>query len=82
MNLSLLHPSFAPLPSLSLGRLAVLGLGYVGRPLALGAAAAGFEVMGYDPQPEAREAAAQADWRGKGSFRASADPVQLAGADT
>jgi UDP-N-acetyl-D-glucosamine dehydrogenase len=82
VTLSLLHPSFAPLPSLSRGRLAVLGLGYVGRPLALGAAAAGFEVMGYDPQPQAREAAAQADWRGEGSFRASADPVQLAGADT
>ncbi len=82
MNIGLLHPSIAPLPSLSRGRLAVLGLGYVGRPLALGAAAAGFEVMGYDPQPEAREAAAQAGWRGKGSFGASADPAQLAGADT
>ena len=82
MSLSLIHPHFAPAPRLSRGRLAVLGLGYVGRPLALGAAAAGFEVVGYDPQPEAREAADRADWRGEGSFQASADAAQLAGADT
>jgi len=82
MDTALLHPVFAPTPSLSLGRLAVLGLGYVGRPLALGAAAAGYEVIGYDPAPKARCLANAANHPGRGSFRASPDPAALAGADT
>ncbi|MCA3361836.1 MAG: nucleotide sugar dehydrogenase, partial [Roseomonas sp.] len=60
----------------------MLGLGYVGRPLALGAAAAGYEVIGYDPQPSARDAAGIAHRQNKGGFRTSADPTELAGADT
>jgi nucleotide sugar dehydrogenase len=62
--------------------LAVLGLGYVGQPLALGAAAAGYDVIGFDPAPGARESAAKAHAGGQGSFLASADPAALAGADT
>ncbi|MCA3279002.1 MAG: nucleotide sugar dehydrogenase [Roseomonas sp.] len=62
--------------------MAVLGLGYVGRPLALGAAAAGYEVIGYDPAPEARWLANAASDPGLGSFKASADPAAFAGADT
>ena len=57
----------------------MLGLGYVGRPLALGAAAAGYDVIGFDPAPEARESAEKAH---AGGFRACADPAQLAGAQT
>ncbi len=82
MHLSLLHHTLAPRPRLSRGRLAVLGLGYVGRPLALGAAAAGYEVIGYDPAPEARRLANAARDPGLGNFQASADPATLAGADT
>ncbi len=82
MILSLLHPNLAPAPRLSLGRLAVLGLGYVGRPLALGAAAAGYDVLGYDPAPDACGLANAASEPGLGSFCASADPAALAGADT
>ncbi|MCA3413300.1 MAG: nucleotide sugar dehydrogenase [Roseomonas sp.] len=77
-----MHPGIAPAPSLSRGRLAVLGLGYVGRPLALGAAAAGYDVWGFDPSPTAREIAEKAHVGGHGGFQACADPVQLAGADT
>jgi len=62
--------------------LAVLGLGYVGRPLALGAAAAGYDVIGFDPAPGARESAEKAHADGQGNFRACADPAQLAGAQT
>jgi nucleotide sugar dehydrogenase len=50
--------------------------------LALGAAAAGYEVIGYDPQPEARKAADHAHRPGSGRFRATADPAQLTDADT
>jgi UDP-N-acetyl-D-glucosamine dehydrogenase len=82
VSLSLLHPNLAPAPRLSLGRLAVLGLGYVGRPLALGAAAAGYDVLGYDPAPDACRLANGASEPGLGSFCASADPAALAGADT
>lgn len=82
MSLSLLHPNLAPAPRLSLGRLAVLGLGYVGRPLALGAAVAGYDVLGYDPAPDACGLANAASEPGLGSFCASADPAALAGADT
>ena len=76
-----MHPVRKPVPSLSLGRLAVLGLGYVGRPLALGAASAGYEVIGFDPLPAAREVAGNAHRPGKGSFRAIIDPGELADAD-
>jgi len=62
--------------------LAVLGLGYVGRPLALGAAAAGYDVIGFDPAPGARESAEKAHADGQGNFGACADPAQLAGAQT
>jgi nucleotide sugar dehydrogenase len=62
--------------------LAVLGLGYVGRPLALGAAAAGYDVIGFDPAPRARDSAEKAHAGGQGNFRACADPAQLAGAQT
>lgn len=82
MSLNLLHPFLAPAPRLSRGRLAVLGLGYVGRPLALGAAAAGYEVLGFDPAQRARESAEKAHRGGHGGFRACADPAQLGGADT
>ncbi len=82
MNLRLLHPALAPAPRVSCGRLAVVGLGYVGRPLALGAAAAGYEVIGYDPAPEARWLANAGCDPGLGSFQASADPAALTGADT
>jgi nucleotide sugar dehydrogenase len=82
VSLRLLHPALAPAPRLSRGRLAVLGLGYVGRPLALGAAAAGYEVIGYDPAPEARWLANAGCDPGPGSFQASADPAALSGADT
>jgi nucleotide sugar dehydrogenase len=50
--------------------------------LALGAAAAGYEVIGYDPQPEARKAADQAHRPGSGRFRATGDRAQLTDADT
>ena len=82
MSLDLLHPFLAPAPRLSRGRLAVLGLGYVGRPLALGAAAAGYEVLGFDPAQRARESAEKAHRGGHGGFRVCADPAQLGGADT
>jgi UDP-N-acetyl-D-glucosamine dehydrogenase len=62
--------------------LVVLGLGYVGRPLALGAAAAGYDVIGFDPAPGARDSAEKAHAGGQGNFRACADPAQLAGAQT
>jgi len=60
----------------------VLGLGYVGRGSALGAAAAGYDVVGYDPALEARWLATAGCKQGLGSFHASADPAALAGADT
>ncbi len=60
----------------------MLGLGYVGRPLALGAAAAGYDVIGFDPAPGARESAEKAHADGQGNFGACADPAQLAGAQT
>jgi nucleotide sugar dehydrogenase len=82
VSLRLLHPVLAPAPRLSRGRLAVLGLGYVGRPLALGAAAAGYEVIGYDPAPEACRLANAGSDPGPGSFQAGADPAALSGADT
>ncbi len=40
-------------PAGAAGRVVVIGLGYVGRPLALEAAASGFEVTGYDLDPVA-----------------------------
>ena len=60
----------------------MLGLGYVGRPLALAAAAAGYDVIGFDPAPGARDSAEKAHADGQGKFRACADPAQLAGAQT
>ena len=80
MKLDFLQPSVIPAPRLSHGRLAVLGLGYVGRPLALGAAAAGYDVLGFDPSPGARDSAEKAYAECHGRFRACANPGQLAGA--
>ncbi len=62
----------------------VLGLGHVGLPLALEAAAAGFEVTGCDIDPAAADRAAAA-WRGAGAlgrFAATADPAFLPRAAT
>jgi UDP-N-acetyl-D-glucosamine dehydrogenase len=70
-----------PLPA---GTVAVIGLGYVGRPIALAAAAAGFAVTGFDRDPAAA-AAAEAAWRGLGApgrLAATADPARLPAAQT
>lgn len=77
MSTTLLRPLSLRPPPLSRGRVAVLGLGYVGRPLALGAAAAGYEVLGYDPLPLARQ---QAEMGHPGRFRATGDAADLRGA--
>lgn len=74
-------------PPAGLGRVVVVGLGYVGRPLALEAAASGFEVTGFDLDPRA-VAAARAAWAaapvaGKdGGFAATSDSAVLPPADT
>ena len=60
----------------------MLGLGYVGRPLALGAAAAGYDVLGFDPAPGARETAEKDHASGQGRFRTCANSDQLIGAQT
>lgn len=73
---------------------AVVGLGYVGLPVAIGAALAGFSVIGFDTEPErvkllsrgeshvldvpAEEVAAQVS---AGKFRATTDPTALGEAD-
>ncbi len=75
----------APLPTLApAGEVVVIGLGYVGRPLAAEAAAAGFAVTGFDLSPVAARAA-EAAWAGvarPGALRATADPAALPPAAT
>ena len=60
----------------------VIGLGYVGRPLAFGAAGAGLAVTGFDLDAGAC-ARAMAGWRGggPGTLRVTANPAALPAAD-
>ncbi|HEY1094668.1 MAG TPA: prephenate dehydrogenase/arogenate dehydrogenase family protein, partial [Glycomyces sp.] len=55
-------------------RVAVIGLGLIGGSAALALAEAGHDVLGLDPDPAAREAAAA-------HFPVTTDPASLAGAD-
>lgn len=61
------------------GEVVVIGLGYVGLPLALEAAAAGYAVTGYDLDPAAARAAeaAAGGLGGTGRLTATADPRAL-----
>ena len=43
----------------SIARVGMLGLGSMGRPIAANLARKGFEVLAYDPRPEALAAAAE-----------------------
>jgi len=73
-------PAFAPA-----GEVVVIGLGYVGRPLALEAAASGFAVTGFDLSAAAcgaTEAAWQAAGAPGGRLRATADAAALPPAAT
>jgi len=80
-----LLPSTALRPAVAAGRVVVIGLGYVGRPLAEAAAAAGFGVTGFDRDPGAASAAALG-WRGlpqvAGRLDATDDPATLPPAET
>ncbi|MBR0680605.1 nucleotide sugar dehydrogenase [Roseomonas eburnea] len=82
-----LLPDLALLPAAGLGRVVVVGLGYVGRPLALEAAASGFDVTGFDLDPMA-VVAAEAAWRatppapGAARLAATVDPGCLPAAET
>jgi nucleotide sugar dehydrogenase len=80
-----LLPAAALRPLSGTGRLVVVGLGYVGRPLAEAAAEAGFEVTGFD-RDAAAAAAAEKGWSGlrhaAGSLAATADPGGLPPAAT
>src|SRR5512139_273082 len=62
-------------PADQAGRVVVIGLGYVGRPLALEAAASGFEVTGFDLDPAAVEAC-------RGAIRATCRAQDLPAAST
>jgi len=75
-------------------RIAVLGLGYVGLPLAMGLASAGFPVLGVDPDSEKISLLQQhrsyildvsssevAEWSSTGRFRATTDFSLLKSAD-
>ena len=69
----------------SAGEVVVIGLGYVGLPIALEAAAAGYAVTGYDLAPAAArvaEVAAGTGLGGEGRLRATADPRALPRAET
>lgn len=81
MTFAILQPMVGYPPLLGRGRVAVLGLGYVGRPLALAALAGGYEVCGYDPQASARMAAMAAPAAKAGGFCATGDAADLKGAD-
>lgn len=66
------------------GSAVVIGLGYVGRPIALAAAASGMAVTGFDLDPAAcarAEAAWQRRTAGDGCFRGATDARALPGAD-
>jgi len=81
MSLGLLKPWIAaPLP-ISQGRVVVLGLGYVGRPLAFGAAAAGYQVLGYDPSAAAVATARAGHDAAQGDFLATNSAADIADAD-
>lgn len=75
----------APLPTLApAGEVVVIGLGYVGRPLALEAAAAGFAVTGYDLAAGAG-LVAEAAWHAAGrpgTLRTTSDHAALPPAAT
>jgi len=75
-------------------RVAVIGLGYVGLPLAREFIAAGFQVIGVDVDPkkvrrlnagksyiESIDSSLVREWRKSGLFRATADPKKLRAAD-
>ena len=66
------------------GAVVVIGLGYVGLPIALEAAAAGFAVTGFDLDPAAARAAEAAGHgrEGPGRLTATADPRRLPRAET
>ncbi len=65
------------------GEVVVIGLGYVGLPIALEAAAAGFAVTGFDLDPAAaRNAHTAARRAGVGRMQATADPRALPRAET
>lgn len=66
------------------GAVVVIGLGYVGLPIALEAAAAGFTVTGFDLDPAAARAAEAAGRgrEGSGRLTATADPRRLPRAET
>lgn len=74
-------------PTTHPGRVVVIGLGYVGRPLALEAGASGFEVMGFDLDL-ASVAATEAAWQAApaarmgGSVTATTDARDLPPAET
>jgi nucleotide sugar dehydrogenase len=76
----------APLTAIAPAReVVVIGLGYVGRPLALEAAAAGFTVTGFDLSAGAgrcAESAWRAACRPGGMLRTTADPAALPPAAT
>lgn len=66
------------------GTVVVIGLGYVGLPIALEAAGAGFAVTGFDLDPAAARAA-RAAWRGRGApgrFAATSEAAHLPRAGT
>jgi len=79
-----LCPDASLRPEIRMAEVVVIGLGYVGRPLALAAAAAGFAVTGFDLDARA-VAAAAADAAGAGPlpgrFAATADAAALPPAD-
>lgn len=80
-----LLPDAALRPNAIAGRVVVIGLGYVGRPLAEAAAAAGFDVTGFDRDAGAAEAAARG-WQdlpeAAGALAATPDPDALPPAGT
>lgn len=79
-----LMPDAARTAPVAAGEVVVIGLGYVGLPIALEAAAAGFSVTGFDLDPAAA-CAAEAAGRGRGGtgrLTATADPRSLPRAQT
>lgn len=73
-----------PAAPVTAGEVVIIGLGYVGLPIALEAAAAGFSVTGFDLDPAAARAA-EAAGRGRGGsgrLIATADPRSLPRAET
>ncbi|MEO3474192.1 nucleotide sugar dehydrogenase [Roseomonas sp. CAU 1739] len=79
-----LLPDAARTAPVAAGEVVVIGLGYVGLPIALEAAAAGFAVTGFDLDPAAARVAEAAfhGRRGAGRLVATADPRGLPRAGT